>query len=752
MPQHSPEKVSKRDLSLNLSTFERREALREHYDIPGKERAIWRYAKAKSAQSCEGRLAEYSAQKADFEEALLLWDPESRNRLRDMLESMRFVDYEHVVAEIVEAFRSRGAESLIHRDLQFKYNRCLAENDPEFNNMKAVNAFLKQTALPCGIERLLKVHCLGMKGGVDKIESESLGNIRDYEVGGYELELGLTPLELRRIQKNPYLDFVEDARYRKRKEKTGRTFGYIQYPEPVTVKDSALERIQDSRPEVYQRLLEFKSQSQKQQDYERRHQSETYQELTRALVTALLEERYEHFQRESARYIEMDTPRKVLEYIKCVALHYRDVISIHPLGDGNGRSIRYECLYAPLDRAGISRPRLMNPNLDILHSPSGWVEEVQRAILSTDALYRDVAERIRMGLRVENSPEILFPNLSREVGIRLSIRGRKRSEENVTLAEVDGAEFGAFLDTRLSQDQKLRRAFSQAPLESMQALRDEYKSHVKKNLIHLNIPGKGTELVGLHLVDLDFRSAFAVPFSKDSERWRYKLRRWYHNESVWRGMCDTESELSTEQALDMFRKPNWISLSNYLSGYSDAPLEQLVDWIGEEFDRYNQDLVQGTLYEQVIAHVEEGEGYDESYGLSTSKRRAIAASFAWGKGSFGYEDRDVRAAQSEIQSRVLVGALRSKKGVDVSRFKALDPRFSYEFGRQQEVLEIGGLDPDAILLVQLLDSRKRVIQSFARNPEKPSEVWQVKGACSPFEKRLRDTNEDRIIAVHSLFS
>lgn len=166
--------------------------------------------------------------------------------------------------------------------------------------------------------------------------------------------------------------------------------------------------------------------------------------------------------------------------------------------------------------------------------------------------------------------------------------------------------------------------------------------------------------------------------------------------------------------------------NNQLSHASARP-SVLRERVIREFDRYNSDLIKGDLYKHVIDHVEEGDGYDRSYGLSTSRSWGIAAGFAWGRGCFGYTDQEVTAHQPEITSRVVLGAFQAGKDIDVRRFKVLDPRFSYAFGRQQEILAVGGIDPDAVMSVQFLDSRRRVIRSLVRNVECPGEVWDIAG-------------------------
>ena len=76
----------------------------------------------------------------------------------------------------------------------------------------------------------------------------------------------------------------------------------------------------------------------------------------------------------------------------------------------------------------------------------------------------------------------------------------------------------------------------------------------------------------------------------------------------------------------------------------------------------------------------------------------------------------------------------------------LDPEFRYNKGQQQqEVLGIGAWDPDAIMVVQTIDSRRKVMKSWVRNPHEPNEVWMIIGDCDFENLELSDVPEENIL-------
>jgi hypothetical protein len=150
-------------------------------------------------------------------------------------------------------------------------------------------------------------------------------------------------------------------------------------------------------------------------------------------------------------------------------------------------------------------------------------------------------------------------------------------------------------------------------------------------------------------------------------------------------------------------------------------------------------------------HVGSGPGYDTSYGLSTSRRWSIAASFARGLGLLGYDKKEVLAAQDRLGDRLIVGAYQAKKDLDVRRFKFIDPTFSYKFGRQQEIVAIGGIDPDAVMTVQRVDAKLRIITSWVRNPGNPNLVYEIDGGFHPDDGNPAQLPKSKISKIHTLF-
>jgi hypothetical protein len=124
--------------------------------------------------------------------------------------------------------------------------------------------------------------------------------------------------------------------------------------------------------------------------------------------------------------------------------------------------------------------------------------------------------------------------------------------------------------------------------------------------------------------------------------------------------------------------------------------------------------------------------YGISYGYSTSKNRDVGKAFAMGAMVVGeYGAHKAPELQALLKSRVLVGARKAHKDVDLTRLKQVREEFSYKYGRQQEVMGVGASDPDSISIIQTIDAQGEVELTYLRNKNKPNEILVIKGDIAP---------------------
>ena len=115
------------------------------------------------------------------------------------------------------------------------------------------------------------------------------------------------------------------------------------------------------------------------------------------------------FTRERTLIGDINSPEKLDEYVNLVSKFQRDLVSIHPLANGNGRSTRELALSYAMMKEGFPPPRIIDPNADLYTSLDEWRKIVKHGVLASDFLMDDVLERIKFGLPIENSIELVTP-------------------------------------------------------------------------------------------------------------------------------------------------------------------------------------------------------------------------------------------------------------------------------------------------------------------------------------------------------
>jgi hypothetical protein len=254
------------------------------------------------------------------------------------------------------------------------------------------------------------------------------------------------------------------------------------------------------------------------------------------------------------------------------------------------------------------------------------------------------------------------------------------------------------------------------------------------NNIYFNHPKKGIGRVEIGYVDDDFKVLYGQSSFDNQELFDFKMKTWYSEDINWRGLASKSSVKSEDEIVGMFKDLNSHMASNAVLGKirGGATPETIKKAALEDFDKLNNDIFGDGLVNMARDHSETGPMYGISYGYSTSKSRDVGKAFAMGAMVVGkYGEHKLPELQALLKSRVLVGARKSMKDVDLGRLKQVRPEFSYKYGRQQEVMGIGASDPDAITIIQTIDAEGEVMLTYLRNPKKADEVWVIKGEIEP---------------------
>lgn len=704
-------------------------------------------------------LSNYSTIKSELWKAMDTLPAKRRAEVDHLLLSVEFFDYTHTAREIVPAF-------LEGKKTSFNFTRLYdvqgEKTAAPYNGFISARNYLIQKQPPVTAELLFQLHSRIMEGGVEGVGRGDLGAIRhQHWMGNVAGEFRITPREKAVIEENPYLSFqhlktsqshLKESTWNKitiwgekrgmRLENQDPTLieGRIHYPFVLTPKLETIRLIEKSHPELFKEIMAYREKNKPDIN------GAGPEALERKFTKALVEERFDRFLKEKSKLGEIRIGKNEHRYIDLVADFQRDIVAIHPLLNGNGRTTRLLMNYL-LTSEGLPPVRLVDPFLDVQVSKEQWREYVHKGVINNAQLKADILHRIENNLTIEHSPELIYPGLPETIQIALKRQSSNKVVENHAITKVESEQFNAFIKTMFEMHPELKTELKNDQLRTMSRLADLFVEYHRTKTLRFMHEKDGEREIRLRLVETDFVETFGVNTSKDVTRWNEKIDRWYERDMLaWRGLSNSHREPTMTELLDYFRKPTSHLVSNRVLGKLNR--KPLLDAIKEDFADFNRDMITGDMVEIAVDHHRSGPKYGISYGYSTSKREVVGKAFAMGAMVVGeYGKHMDPAAQAKLKSRINVASFRALKDVDLGRLKAFDGEFSYIYGRQAEVMGIGGTDPDAVMLLQRLDAQGQVMQTLLRNVNNPNEIFVIQGRYVPGEGPL-PTN--RIIETHLL--
>ncbi len=664
----------------------------------------------------------------------------------DNLDSLYFIDYAHTVDELDGVLLGRK---------EFGNSALAGRYDKEaFNNFKDARIYLLKERPAISKETLLEIHRKMMKGGVENVPATDMGVIREgHWYGNVPYSNPISDTVKKEIMDNPYLTWIEYG-----KTSDGGFYGEIQYPNVDLVKKEGLDLIRKNHKALVKEIEEYQGLPdliKNKEDQLRAFQVDSSEaraltddinalkqkkadldntklKTTQRLVNAMVDDLMDWFTRERTLLGDLNTPQKLDEYVNLVSKFQRDLVSIHPLANGNGRSTRELALSYALMKEGLPPPRILDPNADIYRSQDEWRKIIKHGILSTDYMVDDLTERLKFGLPIENSIDLVTP-YSRPA-VKMELKNGKK------IAQMDGVEY---IDPRLYREiikremqvnPSLVNDLRNNPVDTWDKLHKRASDIFTKNNLYYTHPKNGVERIALGFVDEDFKLLFGKATFEDKELFNFKMKSWYSDDITWRGLASKHAEKSEAEIIQMFSEMTSHNASNAVLGKirGNTSPDVIRKAALEDFEKYNNDVFGDGLVQMARDHSETGPMYGISYGYSTSKSRDVGKAFAMGAMVVGeYGQHRAPELQALLKSRVLVGAKRAHKDVDLGRLKQLREDFSYKYGRQQEVMGIGASDPDAITIVQTIDAEGDVVLSYLRNKNNPKEILVIKGDISP---------------------
>ncbi|MCF8057692.1 MAG: Fic family protein [Bacteriovoracaceae bacterium] len=628
------------------------------------------------------------------------------------LDALLFIDYAHAFNVLSDIHL--GDSRLFSESIFDLYSGSGGKK--VFKNYMNATKYLFENSPEINSSTLKEVHKRMMSGAIDGIPLERIGVFRkDNIIGNVPSGYEINEKQFQSLVGNPYIvtsDLLKGPK--------GYT-GQIGYPNAFTTTPEVLEMIKRSNRNLHGDLVKFQA-----------DQGGNFEDLTGRLVNQLTEDLLDWFVKQRDQIGDIKSVKSFRKFAKLVAEFQRSLISIHPFYDGNGRTIRQFSLYYPFWLEGLPPPRMADVNNDIYTGLDEWTNQIIQGVHSSNALYTQLTKRILQGLRLGAAPELLYPKIPRKYGRTFRSQKPSKTIKNYAQVDVKTGQFAEFVNTKLLNDDDLMEEFKSRPNDVLDDLVKKYVEFAQESNMHYKHAKFGDEIIGLELVDQDFIETFANRSYLDPDKWKYKMARWYKDQTLWRGLSRTE-EVEEGEIVSMFSSLHYQFVSNRTMRFTNDS-EKLFDELVVDWSNYNNDVVNGGIVPMAKDHSESGELYPVSYGFSLSEKWEVGRAFSMGAmvvAPYGSH----WDYQHLLKSRVLVGVKQSNKDVELSRLKQLRPEFSYKYPRQVEVMGIGASDPDSVMVVQLIDAEGDAYLSYVRNPKKPSEILVFEGDVRD-EKKL----------------
>lgn len=699
-------------------------------------------------------LAEYKATSQKFQETLNRLPEVQSKQIQHLLLASEFIDHQHFSAKIFTDFINNKTASFDFRTL---YSRPGEPNGQVFDNFVEARTSLLSQQHEINTELLKDIHRIVMKNGIENVQASQLGQLRDaHWVGNAIGTTALKASEVQAIEENPYLTFTlvrkinsnldenfwknlkvwgVSNEFNQRFESELLSEGKINYPNIRTSKQETVDLIKDQYPELHGKITALRNRISRGEYLQYSKGSELSN--TEILFTqALAEQRIHQFNLERQALGQIKVGQNEKSYISLVADLQRDLVAIHPVLNGNGRTTRLFMNYL-LQLEGLPASRIHDPFVDIQVSKEEWREIVYRGVLNSAKIQSDILYRIENGLRIENSPELLYSGIYDRISIALKKQGSTQVKIAPEKIEVDGNQFMAFVKELYRANPDLAQQLKNNHLKAMNRLAELFIEYSRSKTIEYIHNKDGTNLIRLQLVDADFINTFGTVVATNSKVWKSKMNRWYDSKMlIWRGLSN-RAEVTDTKILTYFTNLNLHMASNETVRKSRAAPSDILTAMKQDFEAYNQELINGKILEMADDHHKEGPRYGTSYGYSTSKREIVGKAFAMGAMVIAeYGKQNDPELQKQLKSRINIASYRAAKDVDLGRLKAFDSSFSYIYGRQAEVMGIGGTDPDAVMLIQKIQADGNVEKTFYRNPENPSQILVISGRYLPEEGQI----------------
>jgi hypothetical protein len=402
--------------------------------------------------------------------------------------------------------------------------------------------------------------------------------------------------------------------------------------------------------------------------------------LNQRLLATLIDNLFSEYRLLIKEYKNVKNKRVEELYIKSITKLFLDFVSLRPFADHSSLIARDLAFNLLFKQAKLIKPRIYISKNILASSLTEWTKLISAGMLKTEMIYSSILRRGELNLPISNTPELLT-----------NVKSLKF--DNLYNNTLDNVKFKTFLRQTIEHNPNLISKLLENPFLFSKSMSSRYKHYLKEHNLDKNSD---------HYVSDDFTHYFKQRAFRSQSTWSYKMNNFYKNTILWKDIKDIDIVGRGHlEVISLFK-----DLHKSLNSNQAIENDLLLNASLENFDEFNQDIIRGGITDIVNELVLKGENYKNSYGFLTYKNL-----------------NKLRQSISKLSKRsltIVVGHKKSTKDLDLKAYgnnKTLEG----------QVLAIGAIDPDAIMIVHTLDAKGEIISSYIRDQERPWRILVFKG-------------------------
>jgi hypothetical protein len=555
---------------------------------------------------------------------------------------------------------------LLSLDYSASFIQLLHFNSTEFNFSKRINVELNEYKFNENFKTEFKSNMFLIKHN-NKLDTNLLVEAHNFYDESKKSQIR-TISAVEKIPSNESLypegtNNIQNNKYLKSEQRKG--FLYIHYPSIDHMSDYVKALLKEKKIGLYQEIENYNKKSIGNNDL-----------LNSKLINFLLDDLFLNYKLPNESIKSTKIEKLIIS--RSVDL-YLGLLSIKPFAHHNNKVARNIAFNLLFENKKLIKPRVFISKRPLLYSHDSWTRLVIDGMHKTHEIHEAILKRMELALPIGNTPE-LYSFV------------KSFNYSNIYNKKINNIKFKTYARQMIIEDPIKALKLQENPFIYTKHLFTKYIKYMKSYSLNNDSD--------IYISD-DFKYYFNNKSYKSLSTWSHKMDNFYQSQLIWKDIkiIQKQKESIRSEIISYFKKMN-SSLSPYVVAGSDLTKSSY-----QSFDEFNQDAIHGGVNHTVNDFMIDKKNNENSYGFIVYKNLNKLKDHL-------YENKDI-----DNDVRIIVGIKKSKKDLDLKKFYKGKSKF------KDKAFAIGGIDPDAVMIIHTLNNQGSIVSSYVRDTKRP---WQIK--------------------------